>query len=224
MTVRSANRMLELLQEIIERLLVRQRAPMIVALDGPSGGGKSTIASGLAPLLSATVVPSDDFFAAQITRAEWEGRTAIERARDAIDWVRLRQLVLEPLLAGRQAVWHPFDFAAGERTDGSYGTADWSERRDPARVILVEGAYSTGPELVDLIDLSILIDAPEVVRRARLEARESAAFLGAWHERWDSAEAYYFRHVRPASWFDVVVDTESGTVRDQRLAGSKTSN
>lgn len=205
-----------LLQQIVRELMAKRGAPIVVALDGPSGGGKSTVANELAALLPATVVPGDDFFAAQISRAGWERRTDMERARDAIDWMRLRQLALEPLRAGRPAVWYPFDFTAGERPDGSYGSAGRSERRDPAPVILLDGAYSARPELADLIDLNILIDAPDEVRRARLEARESAAFLRAWHERWDVAEAYYFNHVRPASSFDVIVDTVSGTVRDER--------
>jgi len=208
--------MLAWLGRIIEARAAKSEATIIVALDGPSGAGKSSIASALAPVLPAAILPTDDFFAAQITGAEWDARTPRERARDAIDWVRLRGLALEPLRAGRPAVWSPFDFAGGERLDGSYAISARTERCDPAPVILVDGAYSSRPELADLIDLSVLIDASEAVRSVRLAARESADFLRAWHDRWDGAEAYYFRYVRPPSSFDVVVDTVSESVRDQR--------
>jgi uridine kinase len=147
----------------------------------------------------------------------------MERARDVIDWARLRRCALEALRAGRRAAWHPFDFAAGERADGSYGMSPHVEEREPAPIIVVEGAYSSRPELADLIDLTVFVDAPESVRRARLAARKEAGFLEAWHERWDAAEAYYFREVRPKESFDVVVDTVAETVRDCRPIGAMKS-
>jgi len=184
--------------------------PVLVALDGPSGSGKSTLAQAVAALLEATIVPCDDFFAADLTGAEWEARAVEERARDAIDWRRLRREALEPLLAGRAARWRGFDFASGARPDGGWGLAEqWAERQ-PASVILLEGAYSSRPELGDLIGLSVLVDAPPRVRAARLVAREPAAFLQEWHARWDGAEAHYFTHVRPRSSFDLVVSTAIG--------------
>src|SRR5437762_8648415 len=48
------------------RLLSQRTAPILIALDGPSGSGKSTLAGMVAEALDATIVPSDDFFAAEI--------------------------------------------------------------------------------------------------------------------------------------------------------------
>lgn len=110
-----------------------------------------------------------------------------------IDELRGRvQRALEPLRAGRTAVWHAFDFAAGVRADGSYGMSTESVRRDPAPVLILDGAYSSRPELADLVDCTILVEAPSATRHARLARREDGAFLEAWHERWDGAEDYYF--------------------------------
>src|SRR5712692_8004909 len=96
------------------RQLLTQRSPRIlVALDGPSGSGKSTLARIVAEELNATVVASDDFFAAEITDAEWDMRSPRDRAAGALDWRRLRCEALEPLLAGRSAQWQAIDFAAG---------------------------------------------------------------------------------------------------------------
>jgi uridine kinase len=208
--------MIEALRQIISRVDAPGGRPITIALDGPSGAGKSTIARGLAAELPATLVQGDDFFAAELTRADWDARNAAERARDAIDWKRLRSSALEPLRAGRAALWHPFDFDAGERSDGSYPMALRPEQRTPAPIILLEGAYAARPELADLIDLSVLVHAPAAVRHARLAARESPEFLRAWHDRWDAAETDYFARVRPITSFDVVVDTLGGKVRDQR--------
>lgn len=187
--------------------LLARSAPILVALDGPSGSGKSTLAQAVAALVGAVIVPSDDFFAADLTAGEWDTRGAEERARDAIDWRRMRREALVPLLAGRAARWRGFDFAPGGRPDGTWGLAEQWAEREPGPVILLEGAYASRPELDDLIALSVLVDAPANVRAARLAAREEAAFLREWHARWDDAEAHYFTHVRPRSSFDLVVST-----------------
>jgi uridine kinase len=184
--------------------------PLLVAIDGTSGAGKTTIARLVADAVGGAVVPGDDFFAAHITDAGWDARSPRERAADAIDWRRLRADALEPLLAGRPAAWHPFDFEAGTRPDGTYPISATLETRDPARVIVLDGAYSSRPELADLIDLSVLVHLPTDERTRRLGKRDDAAFSAAWHARWDAAEAYYFSEVRPPASFDLVIDMEPG--------------
>jgi uridine kinase len=187
------------------RLLTGRARALLVAIDGASGSGKSTLAALVAARLSAALVPADDFFAAQLTDADWDARTPAERAADALDWRRLRAEALVPLLAGRPARWHPFDFSAGARPDGTYGFSTGAEVREPNPVVLVEGAYACRPELADLIDWSVLVDAPVDVRHRRLVQRENPRFLVAWHARWDAAERWYFSQVRPVSAFDRVV-------------------
>jgi uridine kinase len=178
---------------------------MLVAIDGGSGSGKSTLAAAVAAELDAVIVPSDDFFAADITDAEWDAFSASERAANAIDWRRLRAEALEPLLAGRVATWQPFDFEAGTRPDGTYAMSAQVVTRRPASVIVLEGAYSGRPELADLIELDVLVDVPTEERHQRLASREEETFRDAWHARWDAAEDFYFAEVRPASSFDLVV-------------------
>jgi uridine kinase len=196
-----------IIAEVRRRMRDRQgRAPFLVALDGGSGSGKSTLAALVAADLDAAIVESDDFFAAEITDAEWDAMGPRERAAAAIDWRRLRREALEPLLAGTSAYWHPFDFAAGTRPDGTYPMAAEAVTREPASVIVLDGAYSARPEISDLIDLAILVDVPTRERHRRIAVREDdKAFLAAWHARWDAAEDYYFTHIRPASSFDLVV-------------------
>ena len=201
------NEMIDAIRRSLAQQLESRGAPLVVAIDGRSGAGKSTIATQLAAVMPATVIPTDDFFAAELTTADWNARSPSERARDAIDWRRLRRLALEPLCAGRAAVWHPFDFAAGEHDDGSYAFASESVRREPSPLIILDGAYSSRPELADLVDCVILVDAPAATRRERLVLREAPDFLEAWHTRWDAAEDYYFTEVRPRESFNIVVDS-----------------
>jgi len=80
-------------------------------------------------------------------------------------------------------------------------------RRDAARLIILDGAYSSRPELADLVDVAILVEVPVATRRARLALREAPGFLDAWHQRWDAAEDYYFSAIRPPESFDIVLDS-----------------
>lgn len=71
---------------------------------------------------------------------------------------------------------------------------------------MLEGAYSSRPEIADLVALSVLVDAPVSVCHERLSAREDKEFLRSWHARRDAAQGYYFSKVRPRSSFDLVVE------------------
>jgi len=166
--------------EIRRRLRDRHSGqPMLVVFDGGSGSGKSTLAASVAAELDAAIVPGDDFFAAEITNAEWDALTPGERADAAIGWRRLREEALEPLLAGRTASWHPFDFAAGTRPDGTYPIAIGAVTRESTPVIVLDGAYSSRPELADLIQFAVLVDIPVDERHRRIAAREEKAFADA---------------------------------------------
>jgi uridine kinase len=192
----------------IQRLLSNQPRPIVVALDGGSGAGKSTLARLIQDQVETALIPIDDFFAADIPDSQWDEFSIQERLAYVFDWRRLRESVIEPLLAGELARWYAFDFESGLRPDGTYGMLADPVERKPAAVILLEGAYTAGPELVDLVDLSILVDVPVEARHARQKAREDAGFLEEWHRRWDPVERYYFTQVRPKSSFDLVVKLE----------------
>jgi uridine kinase len=178
----------------------RSRHPglMVVALDGRSGAGKSTLARALGEARDGDVLVADDFWVGG-EDGEWAARTPKERADGAIDWKRLRREVLEPLRAGRPAVWHPFDWKAG------HGLAATTQELQPGRLVILDGAYSCRWELSDLVGLTVLVEAPEDERRRRLERREGPEVMPRWHLLWDDAERYYFTEVRPRQSFDLVV-------------------
>jgi len=180
----------------VDELSHDKNRPIVVALDGYSGAGKSLLAEAIAVEVDAAVVTVDDFCSGG-TLAEWDARTAGENAERCVDWQRLRSQAVEPLLVGRVAEWHPFNWETRQ------GVAKHVIRREPRQALILEGAYSARPELSDLIDLSVLVDAPVDVRGARLIEREGA--LGRWFPRWDAAERHYFKIVRPPSSFDLVV-------------------
>ena len=170
---------------------------MIVAIDGRSGVGKSTLAGELAQLLGATVIDGDDFFAGGVTLRSDDPQ---QRAADCIDWRRLRP-VLEALRKGQPASWHAFDW---EAFDGSLEQTSTVARS--SRFVVLEGVYSGRPELADLVDLRIVVRMPEARRMRQLVEREGT--LGPWELQWHEAEEHYFSHTMPAERFDLIIDVE----------------
>lgn len=181
---------------------VRERAralahPCIVALDGRSGVGKSTLAGQLGTLLDAAVIDGDDFFAGGVAiRSD----TPADRARDCIDWCRQRT-VLEALRAGRTATYLAFDW---DTFDGRLEQVP--TRVEPRSFVIVEGVYSARPELAEWLDLRVLLRATEASRFRRLLAREGS--IGPWERQWHEAEDWYFENAAPTASFHVVIDAE----------------
>jgi uridine kinase len=172
--------------------------PVLVALDGRGGAGKSTLAGELAATTGVVVIDGDDFYSGRSAQ-EWDAMTPAERVEHCLDWRRQRS-VLETLYRGEVATWQPYDWDAD---DG--GLADRTLLCDPTWVVLLEGAYSARPELADLLDLRVLLSVPDEVRREQLRAREGERYRAEWEARWAAAEDYYFEHVMPPVAFDLVL-------------------
>jgi uridine kinase len=182
----------------IKELFAGAERPVVVAIDGRSGVGKSTIAKELAAKLEAALIDGDDFYAGG-SEAEWDARSAAEKASLCIDWRRLRKEALEPLIAGKDASWHPYDFETGAIQ------APHTKTANAAKIIILDGVYSGRPELADLIDLAVFVDLEDKDRRERLVERESEDYVEEWMRRWSEAEEYYFANTRAEDSFDLVI-------------------
>ena len=170
--------------------------PLIVAIDGRSGVGKSTLAREVAVRVGASIVEGDDFFAGGVGVRSEPDRLLADRC---IDRARLRG-VLTTLRSGHAAAYRPFDW---NRFDGRLaGLPKTVEARE---IVLAEGVYSFHPDLRDVFGASILVEAPEDVRSARLVRREGA--ISEWERQWHRAEAWYFEHLSPPPVFDTIVRT-----------------
>jgi para-aminobenzoate synthetase len=206
LAVDHSNEQIKTLAEAIRHFSEKFSRPTVVAIDGASGSGKSTIARLLCDKLPAVIAPLDDFFSADIPDDQWDKFSIKEKLEKVFNWDKARSLALEPLRNNLQAKWHPFDFLAGIQEDGVYPMKNEATILNPSKIILLEGAYSSCSFLIDLIDLTILIDAPLEERHKRLSARDDSAFLRQWHRRWDAVEFYYFEHVNQKKFFDWIVE------------------
>jgi len=182
------------------RLIAGAGGPVIaVAIDGAGGAGKSTLADAICAALRGAVqaiaiVRVDDFY----RPLHEDVRVALDAEhgyRNYFDWIRLRDRALIPLRAGKIASYRRYDWSTGELGD--------RVTVKPAPVVLIEGVYSSRPELRPLLDLAIFVDAPRDLRMRRMSARGQNA--SEWIARWMAAEDWYLEHVRPADHADLVV-------------------
>lgn len=129
---------LEETKERIQQLIKEKGRPVLVALDGKSGTGKSTIAKQLDESLGGVEINSDNFWSGG-KNEEWDKKTPEEKSDQAIDWKRLRSEVLIPLLSGKTAKWHSFNWETGE------GLSPTEIVTNPSQLIILDGAYSSRP-------------------------------------------------------------------------------
>jgi uridine kinase len=200
--MKQAGSLVAVVDEVRELAKARPSRPVFIGFDGRSGSGKSTAAQQVAHTLHAAVVPADDFYSGG-SLTQWSQRSARERADLCIDWARLRHEALEPLRSAQAAQWRPFDW------DTETGHLPISTVLQPAPFVILDGAFCTRRELRDLLDYTVVITAPEILRRERLQRREGEAYVRDWLPIWDGAENYYFTHVRPPEDFDASIDTSA---------------
>jgi uridine kinase len=154
-----------------------------VAVDGPSGAGKTTVAQQLADELDAPIVHMDDIYPG------WDGLAEAIPA--------LVSQILAPLAAGRQPSYRRWDWARSE-----YGE---SRAVPAAEVLVVEGVGCGSRPAAPYVSVLIWVDAPRDQRRARGIARDGAAYAPHW-ERWAHQEEALFAAERTAERADFVID------------------
>ena len=180
-------------------LLNRPERPLLVAIDGHSAAGKSTLAATLQDLLEAsgldkvTVVHMDDFYRVmpEPLRATLGAEEGYEQYYDP---QRLREEVLEPLSSGKTSRYRRYNWetnALGETSEVK-----------PEGVVLIEGCYSSRPELRPYYHVILYVDAPEPLRMNRQKERTDDE---VWVARWDAAEKHYFSKHPPASFAHHIV-------------------
>jgi para-aminobenzoate synthetase len=158
----------------------------VLAVDGRSGAGKTTLAHAVASRLGAPVLSMDDLYDG------WDGLAA------GVD--QLVEGVLRPLARGERACWRRYDWA--RHRFGATVTLD------PPGVLLVEGvgagARAAGPVLSALA----VVVAPVDLRRSRALARDGESFAPHW-DRWARHEDRYLAEEDVTGRADVLLNGAS---------------
>jgi uridine kinase len=157
----------------------------IVAIDGPGGAGKSSLAEGLARELDAPIIHTDDF-------ASWD---------NPVDWwPALIAHALRPLAAGKPA---------------RFRTSNWGgEEREPLEIaprdfVILEGVTASRVAFRPYLAYAIWIETPRELRLRRGLERDGAEARSRW-EKWLEGEDRYVSRERPAEYADCVLRGDRG--------------
>jgi uridine kinase len=165
----------------------RAGATRVLAIDGRSGSGKSTIAREAAIAAGAATVAMEDLYGG------WHG------LREGID--RLVRDVLAPLSQGRDALAARYDWVHGR----------WLEPvvlRAPA-LLIVEGVGAGALAAAPHLSVLAWVEVQDGLRRQRALARDGAIYTGHW-EQWARQERDYMSADRTRARADVIIRATDG--------------
>ena len=172
---------LPLLTELDKRLA---KGRVILAVEGGSASGKTTLAALLEKIYDPTIFHADDFF----LRPEQRTPERFAEPGGNLDRERLREEVLTPLSRGERVTYRPFlcsSFTLGEPITV-----------EPKRLTVVEGAYSMHPELERFYDLSAFIEVSPELQRERIKKRNTPEHAERFFNEWIPLEKRYFDAMR----------------------------
>ena len=171
-----------------------QTPPVVVAIDGRCGAGKTTIAKKLETKFGCNVIHVDDFFLTPEKRTS--ERLAIPGGNADVE--RILSEVILPLKSEKPFSYRPYDCHAQ-----SFGEP---VNIIPHKLTVIEGSYSCHPELWDYYDMRVFVDIDSKTQLERIRKRNGTDAVKVFEERWIPLEEQYFDAFSIKERCDVVVD------------------
>ena len=169
--------------------------PLVLALDGRCGSGKTTLAGQLAQQFPASsTLHTDDFYLPPAQRAlGWEKTPCAN-----MDLARLRDEALRPAYMGQAAPYRAYSCR-----EGAYLPA---QELAAQPLVILEGSYSHHPLLAQYETLRVFLTCSKEEQARRLQAREGERYAN-FAARWVPLEEGYFAEYKIEETADFVIDT-----------------
>ena len=157
-----------------------KKSPALIAIEGGSASGKTTLSQLLSEVYDCNVFHMDDFFLRPKQRTE----ERFAQAGGNIDHERFLEEVLLPLSQGKTVQYSAFDCATF--------TLRPTVEIAPKRLNIIEGAYSMHPQLSQFYDFSVFLYITPQLQRKRIEKRNSPDMAQRFFDTWIPLERTYF--------------------------------
>lgn len=193
-----ANELARLLPLLVRIDTALAKGRVILALEGGSASGKTTLAAQLRRIYGCTVLHMDDFF----LRPEQRTPERFAEIGGNVDRERFLAEVLLPLSRGERIAYRRFDCETQALLPAL--------PIDPAPLTVVEGAYSMHPELAPYYTFSVFLENSPEEQRARILRRNTPEHAARFFDEWIPLEHRYFEgmHVRARCTFMMASDGE----------------
>ncbi|MDE6607952.1 MAG: uridine kinase [Lachnospiraceae bacterium] len=168
--------------------------PIIVAIDGRCGSGKTYFAELIKKLFPCNVCHMDDFYLPFEKRQEnW-----MEIPGANMDLNRFYTEILKPIRAGRPVIYQSYNCKKDTMEEGI--------SLPIRKLTIVEGSYSHHPLLAKEYDLKIFLTCSGEEQRKRLQFREGSR-VSAFEKQWIPLEEKYLQCYEIEKKSHFVVDT-----------------
>lgn len=184
-------RLLPLLKKLAS--LDRRQETHVIAIDGRSASGKTTIATQLENIIDAGLIHMDDFFLPQPLRTP----DRLAEAGGNIHYERFSTEVLPCLSSGAEFRYQKFDCA--KMTLGDFNHVRKSKWR------IVEGAYSCHPRFGNYMDLKVFSDISKDEQLSNIKQRETEKSAKVYVTRWIPMEEAYIKKYQVLEQADLVL-------------------
>ena len=154
---------------IINRLSAKNS--LIIAIEGGSASGKTTLAKKLQDAYDCNVLHMDDFF----LRPEQRTPQRLDEIGGNVDRERFQAEVLEPLKCNQTIRYRRYDCSTQTLSD--------IITLAPKKITIVEGAYSMHLEFGKYYDFSVFLDIDCEYQKERILVRSpqlASRFFGEW--------------------------------------------
>jgi uridine kinase len=175
-----ANRYANFLPLFAKIDMMLRDGPVILAIEGGSASGKSTLAEALREIYGCGVIHTDDFF----LRPEQRTAERLSEVGGNLDRERFMDEVLPSLTRGEAVQYRPFD--CGTQTLLPPVTVENN------RLTVVEGVYATHPAFGTYYDLAVFLDISSEQQRARIVKRNPPFLAERFFGEWIPLENQYF--------------------------------
>lgn len=186
---------LPLLAAIDRKLVEKSRA--VVAIEGGSASGKSTLGTLLERIYDCNLFHMDDFF----LRPEQRTAERLAEPGGNVDRERFYEEILRPLTQGQPVQYRRYDCHT-QTVQAPVSIA-------PKALSIVEGAYSLHPALADCYDLSAFLQISPELQRARILKRNSPEFAERFFSAWIPLELTYFEAANTMERCDLILEVEA---------------
>lgn len=193
---------------VIKRIaeLVGNGKPVLIAIDGRCGSGKSTMGQWMQEHFDCNLFHMDDFYLPFARRIPgWE-----KIASANMDLVRFLEQVITPVKRGEQIAYKAYNAHKDFYVSSIIG---------PKELNIVEGSYCHHPRLREEYDITIFLTCEAAEQEARLRAREGEHFK-SYQDRWIPLEERYFTQFAIEEKSDLVIHTDQNSRVESRNAAN----
>lgn len=160
--------------------LLQLNEKVIVAIEGNSAAGKSTLAHLISCTYDCNVIHMDDFF----LRPEQKTLERIKEVGGNVDYERFNEEVVTGIRSRKCFSYRPYDCKVMKLKEEVYVEAK--------RLNVIEGVYSMHPSLMVNYDLKIFLQINEEEQKRRILERNGELMYQRYFEEWIPKENKYF--------------------------------